>query len=93
MFASAWRTSGRCATSSEGRLTGNSCGKSRVERSNASVRASLGNLPNVTFTPGGITLLVGSEPIGGIGVGGAPGGNFDDECAQAAIDKIKDRMK
>jgi uncharacterized protein GlcG (DUF336 family) len=60
---------------------------------NPSTTASLGNLPNITFTPGGITLLAGTEPIGGIGVGGAPGGNFDDECAQAAIDKIKDRMK
>lgn len=60
---------------------------------NPSTTASLGNLPNITFTPGGITLLAGAEPIGGIGVGGAPGGNFDDDCAQAAIDKIKDRMK
>jgi uncharacterized protein GlcG (DUF336 family) len=33
------------------------------------------------------------KPIGGIGVGGAPGGNFDDDCARAALDKIKDRMK
>jgi len=60
---------------------------------NPSTTASLGNLPFVTFTPGGITILAGTEPIGGIGVGGAPGGNFDDECAQAALDKIKDRMK
>jgi uncharacterized protein GlcG (DUF336 family) len=60
---------------------------------NPSSTASLGNLPNITFTPGGITILAGTEPIGGIGVGGAPGGNFDDDCAQAAIDKIKDRMK
>src|SRR5262249_11651247 len=60
---------------------------------NPSPTASLGNLPNITFTPGGITLLAAGEPIGGIGVGGAPGGNFDDECADAAIKKISDRMK
>ena len=60
---------------------------------NPSTTASLGNLPNVTFTPGGVTILAGSEPIGGIGVGGAPGGNFDDECARAALAKIADRMK
>jgi uncharacterized protein GlcG (DUF336 family) len=59
---------------------------------NPSTTASLGNLPNVTFTPGGVTIMAGSEPIGGIGVGGAPGGNFDDECARAALAKIKDRM-
>ena len=60
---------------------------------NPSTTASLGNLPNVTFTPGGVTIMAGDEPIGGIGVGGAPGGNFDDECARAALAKIKDRMK
>ncbi len=60
---------------------------------NPSTTASLGNLPNITFTPGGITILVGTEPIAGIGVGGAPGGNFDDECAEAAIKKISDRLK
>jgi uncharacterized protein GlcG (DUF336 family) len=60
---------------------------------NPSTTTSLGNLPNITFTPGGVTLMLGAEPIGGIGVGGAPGGNFDDDCAQAGITKIRDRMK
>jgi uncharacterized protein GlcG (DUF336 family) len=60
---------------------------------NPSTTTSLGNLPNITFTPGGVTLMLGTEAIGGIGVGGAPGGNFDDDCAQAAIAKIRDRMK
>jgi len=60
---------------------------------NPSTTVSLGNLPNITFTPGGITLMIDNEPVGGIGVGGAPGGNFDDECAQSAIAKIRDRMK
>ena len=60
---------------------------------NPSTTTSLGNLPNVTFTPGGVTIMAGEEPIGGIGVGGAPGGNFDDDCARAALAKIKDRLK
>ena len=60
---------------------------------NPSTTASLGNLPNVTFTPGGVTIMAANKPIGGIGVGGAPGGNFDDECARTALDRIKDRMK
>lgn len=64
----------------------------RVSKS-PSTTTSLGNLPNITFTPGGVTLMLDKEPIGGIGVGGAPGGNFDDECAQAAIAKIQGRMK
>ena len=31
--------------------------------------------------------------IGGIGVGGAPGGDKDQACAQAGIDKIKTRLR
>jgi uncharacterized protein GlcG (DUF336 family) len=60
---------------------------------NPSTTTSLGNLPNITFTPGGVTLMMDKEAIGGIGVGGAPGGNFDDECAQHAITKIRDRLR
>src|SRR5499427_9756002 len=60
---------------------------------NPSTTTSLGNLPNITFTPGGITIFAGDEPIGGLGVGGAPGGNFDHDCADAALKKIADRMK
>jgi len=60
---------------------------------NPSTTTSLGNVPNITFTPGGMTIFAGDEPIGGIGVGGAPGGNFDHDCADAALKKIADRMK
>jgi uncharacterized protein GlcG (DUF336 family) len=60
---------------------------------NPATTASLGNLPNITFTPGGVTIMAGSEPIGAIGIGGAPGGNFDDDCARAALAKISDRLK
>jgi uncharacterized protein GlcG (DUF336 family) len=50
-------------------------------------------LPNVTYAVGGITIKVGGTAIGAIGVSGAPGGQFDEECARAAIAKIQDRMK
>jgi uncharacterized protein GlcG (DUF336 family) len=50
-------------------------------------------LPNVTYAVGGVTIMVGGAAIGAIGVSGAPGGNFDEECARAAIAKIQDRMK
>src|SRR6266850_1345673 len=50
-------------------------------------------LPNVTYAVGGVTIKVGETPIGAIGVSGAPGGQFDEECARAALAKIKDRMK
>src|SRR5438105_606547 len=50
-------------------------------------------LPNVTYAVGGVTIMSGGNAIGGIGVSGAPGGNFDEECARAGIAKIQDRMK
>ena len=50
-------------------------------------------LPNITYAVGGVTIMAGGRPIGGIGVSGAPGGQFDEECARAAIAKIQDRMK
>lgn len=50
-------------------------------------------LPNVTFGQGGVAIMAGGNIIGGLGVSGAPGGQFDEECARAALDKIKDRMK
>jgi uncharacterized protein GlcG (DUF336 family) len=65
----------------------------RISKAPGMTTNALAGLPNITFTPGGVTIMAGGKPIGGIGVGGAPGGNFDDDCARAALDKIKDRMK
>ena len=50
-------------------------------------------LPNVTYAVGGVAIMAGGKTIAGIGVSGAPGGQFDEECARAAIAKIQDRMK
>jgi uncharacterized protein GlcG (DUF336 family) len=50
-------------------------------------------LPNVTYAVGGVAIMAGGSAIGGIGVSGAPGGQFDEECARAALAKFQDRMK
>lgn len=50
-------------------------------------------LPNVTFIGGGLTIKTGDEVIGAIGVAGGPGGNVDDGCARAGLDRIRDRLK
>lgn len=65
----------------------------RIARTPGVSTAGLASLPNINFTPGGVTIMAGEEAIGGIGIGGAPGGNFDHDCAVAALDKIKDRMR
>src|SRR5882672_757282 len=50
-------------------------------------------LPNVTYAVGGVTIMAGGKAIGALGVSGAPGGQFDDDCARTAIAKIQERMK
>jgi uncharacterized protein GlcG (DUF336 family) len=50
-------------------------------------------LPNITYAQGAIAIIANGQTIGALGVSGAPGGQFDEECARAAMAKIKDRMK
>jgi uncharacterized protein GlcG (DUF336 family) len=50
-------------------------------------------LPNVTYAVGGVTIKANNVAIGAIGVSGAPGGNFDEECAMTALAKIQDKLK
>jgi uncharacterized protein GlcG (DUF336 family) len=50
-------------------------------------------LPNITYAQGGVAIMANGNTIGGLGVSGAPGGNFDEDCARASLGKIKDRMK
>jgi len=41
----------------------------------------------------GVTIMNSEAAIGAIDVRGAPGGQFDEECARAALTKIQERMK
>jgi len=49
--------------------------------------------PHILLQQGALRIKLGNEAIAAIGVGGAPGGNFDEGCAKAGIDKISDRLK
>jgi uncharacterized protein GlcG (DUF336 family) len=42
---------------------------------------------------GALPIKVGNDTIGAIGVSGAPGGDKDEACAKAAIDKVADQLK
>ena len=65
-----------------------------VERSKSNpVLANLFKLPHLLLLDGGIVIKVGDEVVGAIGASGAPGGNLDDACAEAGLDKIKDQLK
>lgn len=49
-------------------------------------------VPGLIAFPGGLPIVVGGVPIGGIGVSGASG-DEDEQCAQAAIDAAADLLK
>ena len=51
--------------------------------------ANLVYLPGVLLLGGGVPVKSGNEVIGAVGVGGAPGGHLDEQCANAALEKVK----
>jgi uncharacterized protein GlcG (DUF336 family) len=55
--------------------------------------ANLVDIPGFLLLGGGAPIKVGNEVIGAVGVGGAPGGHLDDQCAVAAIAKVQDQLK
>jgi uncharacterized protein GlcG (DUF336 family) len=54
---------------------------------------SLVSTPNVTALPGGVAFKLGDEIIAGLGVGGSPGGDKDEVCAQAGVAKVAELLK
>jgi uncharacterized protein GlcG (DUF336 family) len=44
--------------------------------------------PQILILAGGLPIVVNDVVVGGIGVGGAPGGQLDEACAQPGIDAI-----
>lgn len=55
--------------------------------------ATLVDIPGFLVLGGGVPVKVGNEVIGAVGIGGAPGGHLDEQCALAALDKVKDLLK
>ena len=50
-------------------------------------------LTGVIAIQGGLPIKIGDDVIGGVGVSGAPGGDKDEACSKAGIDKIADQLK
>jgi uncharacterized protein GlcG (DUF336 family) len=55
--------------------------------------ANLVNIPGFLLLGGGVPVKAGNDVIGAVGIGGAPGGHLDEQCAVAALDKVKDQLK
>ncbi len=56
--------------------------------------AGLANMDeSILLLAGGVPIKAGDEVIGGIGVGGAPGGDKDEVCALKGLDAIADALQ
>jgi uncharacterized protein GlcG (DUF336 family) len=54
---------------------------------------SLVTLPNMVAAQGALPIKIGDDVVGAAGASGAPGGEKDEACIQAGLDKIKDQLK
>lgn len=61
-------------------------------RSNPSASA-LVSLPDILPLAGGVAIRWHGEIIGALGVGGAPGGDKDEACAQAGVVSIRENLE
>ena len=50
-------------------------------------------LPGTINAMGGVPIKVGNQLIGAVSVSGAPGGDKDAACANAALAKVADKLK
>jgi uncharacterized protein GlcG (DUF336 family) len=50
-------------------------------------------LPGTVNAMGGVPIKVGDQLIGAVSVSGAPGGDKDAACANAALAKVADKLK
>ena len=50
-------------------------------------------LTNIVPAQGALPIKVGEDVIGALGVSGAPGGDKDEACAKAGIEKVADQLK
>jgi uncharacterized protein GlcG (DUF336 family) len=50
-------------------------------------------LSNYVAAQGALPIMVGNDVIGAIGISGAPGGDKDEACAKAALDKVAGDLK
>jgi uncharacterized protein GlcG (DUF336 family) len=51
------------------------------------------HLTGIIAAQGALPIKVGDDVIGAVGVSGAPGGEKDEACAKAGIDKVADQLR
>ncbi len=64
-----------------------------VDRVKADPTLGFVHLTNVIAVQGALPIKVGDEVIGAAGASGAPGGEKDEACVKAGLDKVADKLK
>ena len=64
-----------------------------VDRVKADPTLGLVHLTNVIANQGALPIKVGDDVIGAAGASGAPGGEKDEACVKAALDKVADQLQ
>lgn len=64
-----------------------------VDRLKADPTLGLIHLNNVIANRGALPIKVGEDVIGAAGASGAPGGEKDEACIKAGLDKVADQLK
>jgi len=64
-----------------------------VDRLKADPQLGAIHLTNIIATRGALPIKVGEDVIGAAGVSGAPGGEKDEACVKAGLDKVADELK
>ena len=72
-------------------MAGTSSGDFRNRRSD--IRPEMNHLDGIIVMEGALEITAGGHRLGAIGVSGAPGGDIDEDCARAALDKYADRIE
>ncbi len=62
-------------------------------RNRKAIVPQLNEVDGIMILRGGVPVETGGYRIGAVGVSGAPGGDLDEACARAALDKLEERLE
>ncbi len=66
---------------------------SEFRRNRQDIRMEMNHVQGILVLEGGLPIRAGGSMLGALGVSGAPGGDKDEACAQAALNKLQERLE
>lgn len=67
-------------------------GSGEFRRNREDIRPEMNQVEGILMLEGGLPITASGALLGAVGVSGAPGGDLDAACAQAALDSVQDRL-